>query len=107
MEPPNSAVDNDPAERYWLSEEDLQAIYEACRPVPLIFLSGGKPAFPSAQENANAAWERLGEKMGFNSRTVEPCGEGDRVFMAERTRHPPMHTQAPGRKSELPGDGEK
>jgi hypothetical protein len=50
------------------------------KPVPMIMLQCGEP--PSQQENANAAWKRLGVKMGFDHMTVRPTGEGDRFFSA-------------------------
>jgi aromatic ring-opening dioxygenase catalytic subunit (LigB family) len=31
-----------------------------------MFLSGGTPMFGTPQENANRAWQRLGEKVGFD-----------------------------------------
>lgn len=68
--------------RYEMTEDDLAALMEASRPVPMIMLQCGTP--PSPQEHANAAWRRLGKKMGFRSMTVEPVtGAGQRVFTAE------------------------
>lgn len=44
---------------------------------------GGKPP-PSPQENANRAWQALGQELGFKWDTVEPIrGEAQTVFMAE------------------------
>jgi hypothetical protein len=64
-----------------MSEGDMKELLEACRPVPMIMLQCGNP--PSQQENANRAWCRLGDKMGFDGMTVEPTGKGDRFFTAE------------------------
>jgi hypothetical protein len=64
-----------------MTQEDLAEILEACKPVPAIALQCG-PIF-SRQENANRAWQRLGEKMGFDHMTVRPNGKGDRFFSAE------------------------
>jgi hypothetical protein len=68
-------------QRYEMSEDDLKVLLEACQPVPYIIIAGMEPR--SAQENANAAWAELGDKMGFQYLTVEPTGEGDRFFTAE------------------------
>ena len=66
---------------YEMTEEDLKEILEACRPVPAIALQCGMP--PSSQEMANMAWEKLGNKMGFDFMTVEPTSKGNRIFLAE------------------------
>lgn len=65
---------------YEMSEEDLQTILDAGKPVHMMMLQCGLPKSP--QENANAAWGRLGEKLGFDHMTVEPTGQGDRFFSA-------------------------
>lgn len=67
-------------QEYEMSEDDLNAILESCKPVPLIMLQCGNP--PSQQENANRAWKILGDKMGFDHMTVEPSGKGQRFFTA-------------------------
>ena len=66
---------------YEMTQEQLDTLLEACKPVPMIMLQCGEP--PSAQENANAAWDLLGKKMGFDGSTVQPSGNGDRFFTAE------------------------
>jgi hypothetical protein len=67
---------------YEMTEEDLNTIKDSCKPVLMIALHCGAPSSP--QENANAAWERLGKKMGFYHMTVQPAGKGgDRFFIAE------------------------
>jgi hypothetical protein len=48
---------------YEMTERDYDQLIEACKPVPMIALQCGTPASP--QENANSAWKKLGEKMGF------------------------------------------
>jgi hypothetical protein len=63
-----------------MTEADLDELLQACRSVPLIALQCGSP--PSPQENANAAWDRLGEKMGFYGSTVKPTGKNNRFFNA-------------------------
>ncbi len=69
---------------YEMTEQDLAELLEACRPTPAMFLSGGVPMAGTPQENANRAWQRLGEKMGFDYMTVRP-GLSQRHFTAEPT----------------------
>lgn len=69
--------------RYEMTQAQLDTILDACKPTPVMFLSGGQPMFNSPQENANDAWRRLGEELGFDHMTVRPTGEGDRFFYAE------------------------
>ena len=70
-----------PRVNYEMSEEDLKEILDSYKPVPMIMLQCGNP--PSPQENANRAWQRLGEKMGFEWDTVNPIdGKGARFFTA-------------------------
>ena len=64
-----------PRTSYEMTEADLEAILDACKPVPYMVIGGHAPS--SQQDNANAAWARLGQKMGFDSMTVEPVqGKG-------------------------------
>ena len=69
-----------PRKKYEMTQEDLDKILDACKPVPMIMLHLGMPN--SQQERANGAWAELGSRMGFDSMTVEPTGEGDRFFTA-------------------------
>lgn len=70
-----------PRTEYEMTEQDLQDILEACKPVPYMVMGGMAPRSP--QENANAAWAALGRKMGFDSMTVQPIhGKGNRFFTA-------------------------
>ena len=65
-----------------MSQDDEKKLLDACEPVPMIALHCGTP--PSPQENANAAWKRLGEKMGFTAMSARPVpGKGTRFFTAE------------------------
>jgi len=65
-----------------MSQADLDALLEACRPVPYMIVGGMAP--PSPQELANHAWEDLGRRMGFDAMTVLPAeGQGQRFFTAE------------------------
>ncbi|MBY3073437.1 hypothetical protein HFO71_24290 [Rhizobium laguerreae] len=63
-----------------MTQADLNALLDACKPVPAIMLQCGMPTSP--QENANRAWASLGTKMGFDPMTVRPNGKSDRFFTA-------------------------
>jgi len=70
-----------PRVNYEMTEEDLKAILDACKPVPCMMIGAYAPA--SSQENANRAWSSLGKKMGFDPMTVQPIqGKGQRFFSA-------------------------
>lgn len=71
-----------PRTNYEMTPADLDALMASMSPVPMIMLQCGAP--PSRQENANAAWARLGLKMGFDPMTAQPdrAGRGDRFFSA-------------------------
>lgn len=64
-----------------MTEEDLNKILEASKPVPYILPNCGRIRTP--QENANQAWENLGKKMGFDFMTVKPTNKGNRIFLAQ------------------------
>jgi hypothetical protein len=70
-------------QNFEMTEDDLKVILDACKPTPVMFLSGGIPISNTPQENANHAWELLGNKMGFNHMTVQPTGQGNQFFSAE------------------------
>lgn len=70
-----------PRREFEMSQEQLDKILEACKPVPYIAIQCGTP--PSPQENANYAWAKLGREMGFDAMTVKPSKGGDRFFSAE------------------------
>lgn len=55
---------------YTMTDDQYDNIIAACQPVPMIMLQCGTPASP--QENANRAWSRLGDELGFEFMTVEP-----------------------------------
>jgi len=67
---------------YEMSEADLLVILNACKPVRYMVAGGRVPRSP--QENANDAWAGLGQKLGFDSTTVQPVsGKNDRFFTAK------------------------
>jgi hypothetical protein len=75
-----------------LSEAQHAKLMEAARPVPVMWI-GGPPS--SVQENANHAWRRLADELGFVWDTVRPVpGKSDRFFTAE-TRETPAPTLQP------------
>ena len=69
-----------PRVEYEMSQEDLDELLSACKPTPCMMVGGH--TFSTPQENANAAWARLGEKMGFDSMSVRPSDKGQRFFTA-------------------------
>ena len=72
---------SNPRTNYEMTEADLAELMESMKPVPCIMVGGIGPR--SQQENANAAWARLGAKMGFDPMSVRPCdGKGCRFFTA-------------------------
>jgi len=66
---------------YEMTQEQLDKLLEASKPVPMVALNCGMPRSP--QERANSVWEALGEELGFDYMTVKPNGKGDRFFSAE------------------------
>jgi hypothetical protein len=72
-----------PRTEYEMTQEDLDAILNASKATPVMFVSGGGSMFGSPQENANAAWASLGARMGFDYMTVRSVsGKGQRFFTA-------------------------
>lgn len=65
-----------------MTEDDLAALMDASKPVMALALQCGQPTSP--QENANAAWARLGAKMGFDPMTVRPSRNGQPRFFYAR-----------------------
>lgn len=66
---------------YEMTQEQLDKLLNASKPVPYIVAGGVPPATP--QQNANRAWEALGAEMGFDWKTVEPIpGRNERFFRA-------------------------
>lgn len=68
-------------QRFEMTKEQHERLLDACKPVPYLVFGGHVPRSP--QENANAAWQRLGDELGFDWMTVEPVpGEPSSVFRA-------------------------
>ena len=67
-----------------MTQEQLNELMKACKAVPYMIIGGVEPRSP--QENANAAWAKLGNELGFNYTTVNPVtGRGPTFFTAETT----------------------
>ena len=66
-----------------LTQEDLDSILEASKPTPVMYLSGGQLMGGTPQENANRAWQQMGEKYGFVWDTAQPIdGKNQRFITA-------------------------
>jgi hypothetical protein len=68
---------------YEMTQQQLDKLLEAAKPVPMIALQCGRP--PSQQENANRAWRVLAEELGFVWDSVKPSPKGQRFFTAEES----------------------
>lgn len=67
---------------YEMSQEQLDRLLAACRPVPYMIVGGMAP--PSPQASANVAWKTLAREMGFQWDSVRPvAGKGSAFFTAE------------------------
>lgn len=86
-------------QRYEMAQQQCDTLLEACKPTPVMYLPGGQRMGPTPQENANAAWRKLGAEMGFEWDTVSPiASEGPRHFTAVPT--PPELTDPVASKGE-------
>jgi hypothetical protein len=64
-----------------MTDEQLNKILDACKPVPYMVFGGMEP--PSPRENANSAWQHLAGELGFVWDTAEPInGKGRKFFTA-------------------------
>lgn len=69
-------------EKFEMSEEELQAIYDISRnQMPVMFL-GVWTGMESKQEQANLLWKSMGTKYGFVWDSAGPSSKGPRFFMA-------------------------
>lgn len=88
-----------PRTNYEMTEADLQELLAAMKSVPVMMIGGSTG--PSQQENANAAWARLGAKMGFDPMTVQPIsGKGNRFFSAIPSETPEARAEREAREAE-------
>lgn len=80
---------------FTLSEDQHTALLDACKPVPYLVVGGMPPRSP--QQNANAAWRRLGSELGFDWESVEPApGRDSRSFLATPETKAPRAEQPAG-----------
>ena len=69
---------------YKLTDEQLETLLNASKPVIAMMVGGVAPRGP--QENANSAWENLGNELGFDYMTVRPVsGKSNHFFTAVST----------------------
>jgi len=69
---------------YKLTEEQLNRLNMAAKPVRFLCITGVDPGSP--QEKSNTVWRELGEEMGFDYCTVQPIKDkGDEYFTAKPT----------------------
>ena len=61
-----------------MTQTDLDKILDACKPTPVMMIGSSCGSTP--QENANRAWQALGERMGFDSMTVQPIEDKSMRF---------------------------
>lgn len=87
-----------PRTDYEMTQDDLDALLTAMKPVPYMIVGGRPP--PSQQENANRAWEALGKKMGFDHMTVRSNNRGDRFFSAVPSETPTQRDARVAREAE-------
>ncbi len=68
--------------KFEMNKEEHAELMKACQPTTCIMVGGVLPRTP--QQNANDAWKRLADKLGFVWDTVEPVvGTSELVFTAE------------------------
>lgn len=88
-----------PRTEYEMTEADLAELMAAMKPTPVMMIGGS--VGPSPQENANAAWARLGERMGFDAMTVRPVqGRGNRFFTAIPSETPEARAERQAHEAE-------
>jgi len=69
-----------------MTNEQLKELMNACKPTPVMYMTGGVQMFKTPQDNANHAWELLGKELGFKHMTVRPIdGKDTKFFKAEST----------------------
>jgi predicted TIM-barrel fold metal-dependent hydrolase len=70
--------------KYTITDKQLEELLAASKPTPVMYISGGVNIGGDPQENANRAWRKLGDELGFDFMTVRPvAGEKMNVFTAE------------------------
>lgn len=68
--------------QYRMTDEELQSVLDASKPVPYLVFGGMAP--PSPQENVNRAWAAIARAHGVRQMSIGPASTGDqRDFIAE------------------------
>jgi len=70
-----------------MNQTQMDALMAACKPVAMIALQCRTPSSP--QENANNAWEKLGQEMGFDHMTVRPISGKSQLFFTAECKSTP------------------
>ena len=65
---------------YTMTAEQESKLLDACQAVRVMKIGSYVPSSP--QENANRAWQALGDELGFDGMTVRPSGSNQRQFTA-------------------------
>ena len=69
---------------FQMTDDQLKELLDACKATPAMWLSGGTPMFDTPQENANRAWKKLADEMGFLWDSCQPVpGKSQHYFTAE------------------------
>lgn len=68
-----------------MTDEQLQVLYEACKVGPVMEIGDcASETIADRNKRAMAAWNKLGDEMGFYALSVVPVpGKDDHYFMAE------------------------
>ena len=67
---------------FHLTKNQLKELLDASKPVTYMVIGGIEPRSP--RENAEAAWQRLGQELHFHWETVLPVqGKNEEYFTAE------------------------
>lgn len=71
----------DERKEFEMTQEQLNRLLEASKPVPYMVFGGVEPRSP--QEYVNNVWGNLAEEMGFDQWSVRPVtGKDQRFFSA-------------------------
>lgn len=65
--------------QFTITEEEMQRVLDASKPVPYILGTGGvEPTSPQAR--ANAAWQAIGKAHGIDWMSIRPVNEAARIM---------------------------
>jgi hypothetical protein len=70
---------------YRMTDEELEELKKASRPVPYLIMGGMPP--PSPRENAMRVWRKIAQRVGCVVDTIAPRGGDPHDFSA--TANPP------------------